>query len=311
MNLTGIDAITYGVEDLKQARRFLADWGLKKVKSSAQAAVFETLDGGEVLVRLKTAKALLPAIEPGPTLREVTWGVSGQRALDALLKRLGKSFDVTVRDDGSALLTDPMGMAVGLRVKRRRKVKAAGSPANTADRVQRIDKPARVYDRAEPVSIGHVVLNVPDLAEMEAFYTGHLGFQVSDRYPGRGVFLRCQKRGGHHNLFLLQLPTGKAGLNHVAFTVRDIHEVFGGGLYVSRAGWETQIGPGRHPISSAYFWYVKNPCGGLVEYYADEDYLTEKWQPRKFQPSPELFAEWAIDGGLDGMSRRQRVPKAS
>ncbi|MCG8694831.1 MAG: VOC family protein, partial [Minwuiales bacterium] len=293
------------------ARRFLADWGLKKVKSSAQAAVFETLDGGEVLVRLKTAKALLPAIEPGPTLREVTWGVSGQRALDALLKRLGKSFDVTVRDDGSALLTDPMGMAVGLRVKRRRKVKAAGSPANTADRVQRIDKPARVYDRAEPVSIGHVVLNVPDLAEMEAFYTGHLGFQVSDRYPGRGVFLRCQKRGGHHNLFLLQLPTGKAGLNHVAFTVRDIHEVFGGGLHVSRAGWETQIGPGRHPISSAYFWYVKNPCGGLVEYYADEDYLTEKWRPRKFQPSPELFAEWAIDGGLDGMSRRQRVPKAS
>lgn len=311
MNLTGIDAITYGAEDLKEARRFLADWGLKKVKSSAQAAVFETLDGGEVLVRPKTAKALLPAIEPGPTLREVTWGVSGQRALDALVKRLGKSFDVTVRKDGSALLTDPMGMAVGLRVKRRRKVKAAGSPANTADRVQRIDKPARVYDRAEPVSIGHVVLNVPDLAEMEAFYTGHLGFQVSDRYPGRGVFLRCQKRGGHHNLFLLQLPTGKAGLNHVAFTVRDIHEVFGGGLHVSRAGWETQIGPGRHPISSAYFWYVKNPCGGLVEYYADEDYLTEKWRPRKFQPSPELFAEWAIDGGLDGMSRRQRVPKAS
>ncbi|MCG8694560.1 MAG: glyoxalase, partial [Minwuiales bacterium] len=124
MNLTGIDAITYGAEDLKEARRFLADWGLKKVKSSAQAAVFETLDGGEVLVRPKTAKALLPAIEPGPTLREVTWGVSGQRALDALVKRLGKSFDVTVRDDGSALLTDPMGMAVGLRVKRRRKVKA-------------------------------------------------------------------------------------------------------------------------------------------------------------------------------------------
>lgn len=310
MNLTGIDAITYGVEDLNDARRFLADWGLKKVRSSAQAAVFETLDGGQVTVRPTTAKALPPAIEPGPTLREVTWGVSGKRALDALVKRLRKSFEVNMRKDGSALLTDPMGMAVGLRVQQRRKVKAAGSPANTADRVQRIDKPARVYDRAEPVGIGHVVLNVPDLAEMEAFYTGHLGFQVSDRYPGRGVFLRCQKRGGHHNLFLLQLPTGKAGLNHVAFTVRDIHEVFGGGLHVSRAGWETQIGPGRHPISSAYFWYVKNPCGGLVEYYADEDYLTEKWRPRQFQPSPELFAEWAIDGGLDGVSRRQRAAKA-
>ena len=42
-------------------------------------------------------------------------------------------------------------------------------------------------------------------------------------------------------------------LNHVAYTVRDIHEVLGGGLHISRQGWKTQLGPGRHPISSAYF----------------------------------------------------------
>ena len=106
------------------------------------------------------------------------------------------------------------------------------------------------------------------------------GFISSDSYPGRGAFMRCAPEGGHHDLFLLQLPTGKRGINHVAFTVRDIHEVFGGGLHFSRCGWETQLGPGRHPVSSAYFWYFKNPAGGLIEYYADEDQLTGDWQPR-------------------------------
>jgi len=100
-----------------------------------------------------------------------------------------------------------------------------------------------------------------------------------------------------------QLPSGKRGINHVAFTVRDIHEVFGGGLHFSRKGWETQLGPGRHPVSSAYFWYFKNPAGGLIEYYADEDQLTAEWQPREFEPGPTVFAEWAVDGGLDGNTR--------
>ncbi len=85
------------------------------------------------------------------------------------------------------------------------------------------------------------------LAEQAAFYQELLGFETSDRYPGRGAFLRCAPHGGHHDLFLLQLPSGKRGLNHVAFAVRDIHEVFGGGLHISRCGWTTQLGPGAPP----------------------------------------------------------------
>ena len=82
--------------------------------------------------------------------------------------------------------------------------------------------------------------------------------------------------------------------------------VFGGGLHFSRCGWETQLGPGRHPISSAYFWYFKNPAGALCEYCADEDQLTAAWQPRDFEPGPTVFAEWAVAGGLDGHTRRQK-----
>jgi hypothetical protein len=59
-------------------------------------------------------------------------------------------------------------------------------------------------------------------------------------------------------------------------------------------------------ISKSYvFWYFNNPAGALVEYYADEDELTEEWQSREFTPGPTMFAEWAIKGGIDGNTRRQ------
>jgi hypothetical protein len=45
-----------------------------------------------------------------------------------------------------------------------------------------------------------------------------------------------------------------------------------------------------------------------VEYYADEDQLTGAWQPREFEPGPTVFAEWAVAGGLDGHTRRQKGP---
>ncbi len=93
---------------------------------------------------------------------------------------------------------------------------------------------------------------------------------------------------------MLKLPHRSSGLNHVAFTVRDIHEVIGG-LAMNRHQWSTFIGPG-HPISSAYFWYVNSPTGGAFEYYTNDDYLTDKWQPRELEHSLVSFTEWAVEG---------------
>ena len=205
-------------------------------------------------------------------------------------------------------VTDPNGLALAFRVTHKRKVDVKGVPINAWGQPGRgVNRRSTFYERAEPIEVGHVVFFTDRLAEAERFYVDKLGFAVSDRYPGRGLFLRCAAEGGHHDLFLLQPPVAKRGLNHVAFAVRDIHEVFGGGMHISRCGWETELGPGRHPISSAYFWYVKTPAGGLVEYYTDEDQLDGAWEPRDFQPSPELFAEWAVAGGIDGKSRRAKT----
>ena len=47
------------------------------------------------------------------------------------------------------------------------------------------------------------------------------------------------------------------------------------------------------------------PYRARVEYYADEDYCTADWKAQAWELAPERFAEWAIDGGIDGTTRRQ------
>jgi catechol 2,3-dioxygenase-like lactoylglutathione lyase family enzyme len=308
MSILGIDQITYGAKDLETCRRFFSDWGLQLVNDDPARLIFESQNGCRVVVADPDQIALPPAFEEGPTLREVVWGVQNDADLTALRERIHNAPGF-VEEDSRIGCTDPNGLAIRFQVSIKRKIDVHGTPSNTWDQRQRVNEPGKIYDRALPIEVGHVVVFVQDVVATEAFYAS-IGFVTSDRYPGRGAFMRCSPRGGHHDLFLLQTPDGKRGLNHIAFAVRDIHEVFGGGMHFSRCGWDTQLGPGRHPISSAYFWYFRCPAGGLVEYYSDEDELTEAWAPREFEPGPTVFAEWAIDGGLDGETRRQKGRQA-
>ncbi len=323
--IVGIDAIVYSstgeADNWQAAQKFFNDWGLKQLAANEQEQTYETLSGAQVIVRQPDDARLAPPMEAGATLREVVWGMESTSSLDLLLKSAASrgihcvgSYENNSEQQEFSVL-DPHGLQHTFRVSQQRSVSVHGAPSNPYGAEQRINCPSPIYERATPVEIGHVVLFTDCLEEATAFYKA-LGFVMSDSYPGRGAFLRCSATGGHHDIFLLQLPPGadgksKRGLNHIAFTVRDIHEVFGGGLAMSRALWKTQLGPGRHPISSAYFWYFECPVGGLIEYNADEDHLTAAWQPREFTPGPTVFAEWAIDGGIDGHTRRQPQVQAS
>lgn len=305
MSVLGIEEISYGADDLAACRQFFLDWGLSLAEEQADRLVFETLNGCRVIVAATNHPDLPPAIEAGPTLREVVWGVESEADLALYADRI-RALPGFVQGNGRIGCTDPNGLAVRLQLTQKRDVQMQSAEYNTWDRKGRINQASPAYERAQPIEVGHVVFFVKDVQACERFYVENFGFAASDRYPERGAFLRTAPDGGHHDIFLLQRPDKHAGLNHVAFTVRDIHEVFGGGMHISRCGWDTQLGPGRHPVSSAYFWYFKNPAGALVEYYADEDQLTADWQPREFEPGPTVFAEWAIDGGLDGNTRRQK-----
>ena len=309
MSVLGIDEITFGTSDLPRCRQFLLDWGLSLVSESAQELVFESLNGCRVIVAASDKLGLPAGIEADPTVREVVWGVESDADLKTFTERMRGLPGFTDTGDRAGCC-DPMGLAVRVQVSRKKAIDLDCAKFNSWSDRPRINQPSPSYERAQPIEVGHVVFFVTDLDACTRFYQDVLGFVISDRYPGRGHFMRCAPRGGHHDLFLLQPPEPRKGLNHVAFTVRDVHEVFGGGMHMSRSGWDTELGPGRHPISSAIFWYYNSPAGALWEYYTDEDELTADWQPREFTPGPTVFAEWAIKGGIDGNTRRQKSAEA-
>ncbi|MGC4029274.1 MAG: VOC family protein [Steroidobacteraceae bacterium] len=310
MTVRNIDAVVFGVEDLSEAERFLTDWGLTRKTAGPGVLAYEATNGAEVMARQKDDPALPPAMAPGSTLREVIWGCESEEDLGRLEARLRASGPVSQGQDGLLRAVDSNGLTHAFRVSVLRPVDISPVLTNGPGYRNRVNRRSPVYERAVPKGIGHVVLFVNDLQAMRSFFVDRLGFVVSDSYPGQAVFLRAQARGVHHNVFLLERK-GRPGLNHVAFAVNDIHEVFGGGLAMSRKGWQTEIGPGRHPISSAYFWYFQSPFGGALEYFADEDACTEEWVPNEFERRPENFAEWAILGGLDGNTRRQTTNPAA
>lgn len=79
--------------------------------------------------------------------------------------------------------------------------------------------------------LGHVVLKVKDLERSVAFYTGVLGFRVSEVYPdtmmkGGMVFLRCN--ADHHCLALVggaKQDAAARELHHLAFELATLDEV--------------------------------------------------------------------------------------
>lgn len=304
-NLMGVDKVIYGVVALDEGRRYFNDWGLNEVVATDTEVVFETLEGTQIVLRDMNDTSLPRAVEDGPTVRRVVWGVADNDSLNQIEQRLTDAGHAVSKEGDLLICEDPVGLSLGFLVADRREVEVRGSATNAYGSINRVDAPSPVYERAEPVRLSHVVFHTDIFEEHLAFYTEQLGFHVSDSYPGEGVFLRCQAEGGHHDLFLISNPVKPRGLNHVSFMVRDIYEVIGGGIHMNRQGWETKIGPGRHPISSAYFWYVDCPCGALTEYYADEDYLTAAWVPREFEKTLENFAEWSIVGGIDDKTRKQ------
>jgi catechol 2,3-dioxygenase-like lactoylglutathione lyase family enzyme len=298
MAVLGIDKLVFGVEDMKAAKKFYNDFGLTKIREKADYALYRTANQAEVELHPAKAKHLPKAFQSGSTLRELIWGVDSKAALKMIATELKKDRDVTVDKDGTVHTYDPSGLGIAFRLTQRIALERKVIPMNSPELVSRIDERAIYYTSAVPLIIGHVVLNVPDLKAQMDFYVERLGFHLTDTYRGRGVFLRTQIRGGHHQLFLLE--DDKPSLNHIGFGVRDINEMIGGGYRMQKAGWPIAVGPGRHVVSSCYFWYFKSPVGGPNEYFCDEDYCTENWKPKTFDPAPETFAEWLLPKGIVG-----------
>ncbi len=282
MSLLGIETLVYGVDDLDTCVRFYDDFGLEAERRDLDGVDYRLPEGSRVLLRRNDDPSLPKRFSEEPGVREVIWGVDGAESLAAIRAELERDREVKADADGTLHTTDDQGIAIGFRIFDRKPIETAPAAENTPGHIERWNRHRKWFERVRPKLIHHAVFGVPDVDKAVAFYVERLGFRVTDISRGLGVFMRCDGRNDHHNLFFLRQPA--VTWNHVSFGVENLDEMMTGANHMQRCGWASDLGIGRHRISSTLFYYMPNPAGGRSEYSADTDYLTDEWKPRLWEP---------------------------
>ena len=140
--------------------------------------------------------------------------------------------------------------------------------------------------------IGHVHLKVADLERALGFYSGVLGFELTQRYGKDAAFISA---GGYHHHIGLNTweslggtppPAGHTGLYHTAILYPTRADLADALRRLNAAGIALD-GASDHGVSEAL--YLRDPDGNGVELYWDR---------------PQ--AEWPrdVDGGLQMVTKR-------
>lgn len=189
------------------------------------------------------------------------------------------------------------------------------SPASAALRALQ-PKPGRPFRLTK---IGHVVLMSTDLERSVKFYTGVLGFRVSDVYPetmmkGRMVFMRCA--ADHHGVALVGATHGVAGgaapgaspqheLHHMAFEVQTLDEVFGARDWLKKNGVKVEF-EGRRRAGCQVAVEFRDPDGHWLEIYWGLDQVGPDGKIRPPQEWRECFTlEEAVKDAPPGQDTRR------
>ncbi|MDQ7261407.1 VOC family protein [Paracoccus sp. PS-1] len=311
MRIIGPDYLVFGVEDLAGSARYLEDFGLTPVDVDETGGLFEALDGTGVIIRHRDDPRLPAPLPTRNMLRQQVYGVEDAAALDEIEAEMSRDRRVTRLADGSIEFQDCLDFQVKFQVTKRRtlnmpaeRINAPGAPA------QRGPNELGVWDDmpAQPRTLSHVVLFVPDLPKMIDFYTQRLGFVITDVLENAGPFLRPRSNDDHHTHFFIRTPAYMQGCEHLAFHMGGPTELMVAGDRFIRKGYQSFWGPGRHRFGSNWFWYFNSPLGCHFEYDADMDKHDDSWVARQAPNGPEasqIFLlqwreKWAPGGGPEG-----------
>jgi catechol 2,3-dioxygenase len=134
-----------------------------------------------------------------------------------------------------------------------------------------------------PPRMDHVLVTAEEVGESTSFYTGVLGFRVTEQLldgNGHQVGTWMERSHSPHDLAVVSGPNG--GLHHFAYWLDDWDQVRSAADILAYNGISVDVGPTRHGITRGCTIYFFDPLGTRNEvftggYRPDPDFPTITW----------------------------------
>jgi len=274
IQVTKLVRVVLGVQDLDRSTAFYTDdWGLGITEEAPDTIYLRTTAGEHHSVGL--------VHDRDGGMREVGFEVGAADDLDRAAEDLARAGVTVEKAPGPA---DRPGARRNMRFRDPddRLVELSWGPEEVRD--------AYGTRNVKPLDLNHVVLRTTDIDRAHRFYIDHFGFRESDWNQHRMVFLRCNEI--HHQLAFVRRD--QAGLDHVAFELRDFLEISKGVYHLGQRGVPRIWGPGRHGAGNNLFSYFWDPDRHIVEYTSDIIRIENEsaWTPRVWPAKDETPDLW-------------------
>jgi catechol 2,3-dioxygenase-like lactoylglutathione lyase family enzyme len=277
MNVTHLRYVALVTPEFERSRAFFSEaWGLRDTGTAL---------AGHAFLQTQSAEAFQLALVAGPQRKidRIAFALATRAEVDDAARALERA---GVRIIAEPQRLDTPGHGYGVRFL---------DPDNRCIELS-ADVAAGSAGSAGPVpqKLAHVVVNTPDIDRTTAFYTGVLGFRVSDWSEHVMAFLRCNSE--HHSIAFNAAP--HAAYNHTSWTMDSIDAMFRAQGRVRACGSPLMWGTGRHGPGAQVFNYYVEPSGYVVELIADgvEIPSEDTWQPQVWERKPEFMDLWGTAG---------------
>lgn len=141
------------------------------------------------------------------------------------------------------------------------------------------------------IGLGHIVLVASEPDKAIEFFTGVMGFRISDTISWSGLaatFLHCNPR--HHTLAVMNefADFRNGDLNHFMVEANSLDDVGYGFDIAVDSGVPIQFTLGKHTNDHMKSFYMFTPSGFSIEYGWDGRTIGEDWETSHYD-SPKLW----------------------
>ncbi|QNE21354.1 glyoxalase [Kribbella qitaiheensis] len=183
--------------------------------------------------------------------------------------------DAAVGTPDGLVVTDPDGNTVHFHSEVRR------SGENAADTGRR------------PIKFQHTTVGTVAVAPLVAFYTGVIGFRMSDQLKdGNFAWLRSDR--DHHTLAIVRV--GRAGdIDHYSYDLAEWEDFKSWCDRLTELDVPVTWGPGRHGPGNNLFVFFDDPAGNHIELSAEMEKFHDDrvdYVPRRWTPAPQTVNLW-------------------